>query len=218
MKYNKELRRVLHEQPHLLNDFLNFVLKVTPPDFKVLDYEDALHKAAQFSVHEQWVKKFKTLQGQVELLVGQGMQFPSLKTLQPKHILELGTPGYYSHGFASKFPQMSPFVVYENPASWLSWISLLVSRTFCKSTPWPASNNLQECVPHDAQFDLVLAMQGFHHLPLVQREPFLIFLAGIVRPGGFLLVREHDVTSRKSARVVSACHSLFNAIMCTTVK
>jgi FAD/FMN-containing dehydrogenase len=59
--------------------------------------------------------------------------------------------------------------------------------------------------------DLLTCFAGLHHMAAHKLTPFLASIAGIVRPGGYLVVREHDVCEREMHDFVSLAHCVFNA-------
>jgi len=67
-----------------------------------------------------------------------------------------------------------------------------------------------EAVP-DASLDLVSCFIGLHHAAPDRLGPFLASLHRVVRPGGVLLLRDHDVTSPAMRDFVSLVHTVFNA-------
>ena len=70
--------------------------------------------------------------------------------------------------------------------------------------PAPAS------VP-DASLDLVVNFIGFHHAPAPKLAPFVASLRRVLRPGGRMLVRDHDVDSAKQDTLTALAHDVFNA-------
>lgn len=59
--------------------------------------------------------------------------------------------------------------------------------------------------------DLLTCFAGLHHMQADKLTPFLASIASIVRPGGYLIVREHDVRCRQMHDFVSLAHCVFNA-------
>jgi FAD/FMN-containing dehydrogenase/SAM-dependent methyltransferase len=59
--------------------------------------------------------------------------------------------------------------------------------------------------------DLVSCFAGLHHMAQEKLAPFLRSIAGIVRPGGYLVVRDHDVRGKPMHDFVSLAHCVFNA-------
>jgi SAM-dependent methyltransferase len=59
--------------------------------------------------------------------------------------------------------------------------------------------------------DLVSCFVGLHHMEPHKLAPFLASVASIVRPGGYFIVRDHDVKDRAMDDFVSLAHCVFNA-------
>lgn len=59
--------------------------------------------------------------------------------------------------------------------------------------------------------DLVSCFAGLHHMEQEKLAPFLLSIASIVRPGGYLVVRDHDVRDKPMHDFVSLAHCVFNA-------
>ncbi|PMS15507.1 FAD-binding oxidoreductase [Trinickia dabaoshanensis] len=62
-----------------------------------------------------------------------------------------------------------------------------------------------------ASADLVSCFVGLHHMAPEKLAPFLESIARIVRPGGYFVVRDHDVTTPTMDAFVSLAHTVFNA-------
>jgi SAM-dependent methyltransferase len=62
----------------------------------------------------------------------------------------------------------------------------------------------------DGSLDLVTNFIGFHHSPPERLEPFMRSLHRTLRPGGRLIVRDHDVESTRMNRMVALAHDVFN--------
>jgi FAD/FMN-containing dehydrogenase/SAM-dependent methyltransferase len=63
--------------------------------------------------------------------------------------------------------------------------------------------------PHSA--DLVSCFVGLHHMAPEKLAPFLQSIARIVRPGGYFVVRDHDVCDADMDAFVGLAHCVFNA-------
>lgn len=61
-----------------------------------------------------------------------------------------------------------------------------------------------------ASIDLATVFIGFHHCPLPLRESFIGGLGECLRPGGRLVVRDHDVRDEKMWKLVALAHDVFN--------
>ncbi|MCX4162003.1 MULTISPECIES: FAD-binding protein [Paraburkholderia] len=62
-----------------------------------------------------------------------------------------------------------------------------------------------------ASADLVSCFVGLHHMAPAKLAPFLDSIARIVRPGGYFVVRDHDVTTPTMDAFVALAHTVFNA-------
>ena len=62
----------------------------------------------------------------------------------------------------------------------------------------------------DATIDLVSNLIGFHHAPVDALDPFVESLRRVLRPGGRLLLREHDVRNPELDSLVTLAHDVFN--------
>ncbi|PWU19960.1 MAG: FAD-binding oxidoreductase [Verrucomicrobia bacterium] len=62
----------------------------------------------------------------------------------------------------------------------------------------------------DGSIDLVTIFIGFHHCPVDKLPGFIKSLHRILRPGGSLILRDHNVRSAEMATFVSLVHTVFN--------
>jgi SAM-dependent methyltransferase len=68
----------------------------------------------------------------------------------------------------------------------------------------------------DASLDMATIYIGFHHCPLAQLPAFINSIHRTLRPGGTLIVRDHDVRTPAMATFVSLVHTVFNLGLNTT--
>lgn len=59
--------------------------------------------------------------------------------------------------------------------------------------------------------DLVSCFVGLHHMTPEKLMPFLESIASVLRPGGYFIVRDHDVKTPEMDDFVSLAHTVFNA-------
>jgi hypothetical protein len=59
--------------------------------------------------------------------------------------------------------------------------------------------------------DLVTNFIGFHHAPAERLDPFVASIRRVLRPGGRLVVRDHDVDGPEMNAMVGLAHDVFNA-------
>lgn len=62
----------------------------------------------------------------------------------------------------------------------------------------------------DASLDLVANYIGFHHSPPPKRDAFIRSVQRVLRLGGRLILRDHDVDSETMNRMVALAHDVFN--------
>lgn len=63
----------------------------------------------------------------------------------------------------------------------------------------------------DASLDMVTCYIGLHHCPLDKLDAFVRSIVRVLRPGGLLVLREHDVRDKAMHTFVSLIHAVFNA-------
>jgi len=63
----------------------------------------------------------------------------------------------------------------------------------------------------DESLDLVTNFIGFHHCPTPQLAGFVDSIRRVLRPGGRLLLRDHDVDGAGQEALVALAHDVFNA-------
>lgn len=62
----------------------------------------------------------------------------------------------------------------------------------------------------DNSMDVVTNFIGFHHAPPARRDGFVKSVHRVLRPGGKLILRDHDVNSISMNRIVALAHDVFN--------
>lgn len=58
--------------------------------------------------------------------------------------------------------------------------------------------------------DLVTIFIGLHHCPLALRDEFLSSIRDTMKPGAYLVIRDHDARNTKMRAVVGLAHDVFN--------
>jgi SAM-dependent methyltransferase len=72
------------------------------------------------------------------------------------------------------------------------------------------STEFANIIPHNS-LDMVTVFIGFHHCPLAKREAFVSSVRDVLRPGGTLILRDHDCHDEDSWRIAALAHDTFNA-------
>jgi SAM-dependent methyltransferase len=65
-------------------------------------------------------------------------------------------------------------------------------------------------IPHNS-LDMVTVFIGFHHCPLDMRREFISAVRDVLRPGGTLILRDHDCHDEDAWRMAALAHDTFNA-------
>jgi SAM-dependent methyltransferase len=152
------------------------------------------------------------LRKQKDEMAGQAMTFlgPGAKV---DGYLEVGSPGRYWSELKSRARLSGPVYVFHDAALTYSMPDVMerggpampgVFLNMGDYDPLPAR------VP-DASLDLVINFIGFHHAPPAKLAPFVASLRRALRPGGRMLVRDHDVDSHKQDVLTALAHDVFNA-------
>jgi SAM-dependent methyltransferase len=69
---------------------------------------------------------------------------------------------------------------------------------------------ISETAVADRSLDVVTNFIGFHHSPPERRDAFVLSIERVLRPGGKLLLRDHDVDSADMNHMVALAHDVFN--------
>lgn len=72
------------------------------------------------------------------------------------------------------------------------------------------STEFANIIPHNS-LDMVTVFIGFHHCPLETRRQFISAVRDVIRPGGVLILRDHDCHDEDSWRMAALAHDTFNA-------
>ena len=72
------------------------------------------------------------------------------------------------------------------------------------------ATHFTQVIPKES-LDLVTVYIGFHHCPIDQRGEFISSLRDVIRPGGKLILRDHDAYNEDMLRMAALAHDTFNA-------
>lgn len=72
------------------------------------------------------------------------------------------------------------------------------------------SSHFAKVIPKSS-LDLVTVFIGFHHCPLAKRKEFISSVRDVIRPGGKLILRDHDARNEDLWRIAALAHDTFNA-------
>ena len=72
------------------------------------------------------------------------------------------------------------------------------------------SSEFANIIPRNS-LDLVTVFIGFHHCPLDKRAEFISSIRSVIKPGGKLILRDHDAYDEDAWRMAALAHDTFNA-------
>jgi len=72
------------------------------------------------------------------------------------------------------------------------------------------STEFANIIPHNS-LDMVTVFIGFHHCPLDTRRQFISAVRDVIRPGGVMILRDHDCHDEDAWRMAALAHDTFNA-------
>jgi hypothetical protein len=128
--------------------------------------------------------------------------------------LEIGTPGRYVKALRRRFRIDGDVVVANDSAPGLSLADIAERGQLRKAGAYVPLGNYDPFdatrIP-DASIDLVTNFIGFHHAPADRLDGFVTSIRRVLRPGGRLVVRDHDVSNAEMTAMVALAHDVFNA-------
>jgi SAM-dependent methyltransferase len=128
--------------------------------------------------------------------------------------IEVGTTGRYLASLSKKVPIEGAVFVLNEASPTYGPIDIIERGGLRKTGDFIAIGDYDpiptSTVP-DATIDLVSNLIGFHHCPVSRLDGFVTGIRRVLRPGGRLLLREHDVTDGQMNTFVALAHDVFNA-------
>lgn len=127
--------------------------------------------------------------------------------------LELGSNGRFLDSLEERLDIEGACFTLSDRAPMNTAIDILDRGQLRKAGTFVAMNHyrpmLAKQVPAHS-IDLVTVYIGFHHCPVDLRAEFLSSIREVLRPGGVLIIRDHDVHNEKMRRMVALAHDVFN--------
>lgn len=139
-----------------------------------------------------------------------------------KHIhgcLEIGTPATYINSMKSFLTIEGPLYYLnetERPSDRLQSPNFNIANGFLPYDHFVAMNNYEPIAENaiaSNSLDLIVCFIGLHHIPAEKLDAFVASLKRVLRPGGLLLLRDHDAYDDVVMDMVHAAHSVFNAVL-----
>ena len=128
--------------------------------------------------------------------------------------VEIGTTGRYANGIRALIPIDGPMYVVNDLAPSYSPSDIAERGQLTPVGTYVPMGNYEPfdgpSIPAES-VDLVTNFIGFHHAPTDKRARFIQAVWQVLKPGGRLVVRDHDVASPEMDTFVALAHDVFNA-------
>ena len=128
--------------------------------------------------------------------------------------VEIGSPGRYLSDLKKHLRLRGDVVLVNDTAPTNSPVDIVERgglRKLGRFVPLDDYAPIPASAVGDASIELVTCHIGLHHAPLDRLDAFIASLQRILKPGGLLVVRDHDVTDDYMRALVSLAHAVFNA-------
>ncbi|MDP1768264.1 MAG: class I SAM-dependent methyltransferase [Nitrospirota bacterium] len=128
--------------------------------------------------------------------------------------VEIGTTGRYANGIRALIPIDGPMYVVNDLAPSYSPSDIAERGQLTPIGTYVPMGNYEPfdgpSIPAES-VDLVTNFIGFHHAPTDKRARFIQAAWQVLKPGGRLVVRDHNVASPEMEAFVALAHDVFNA-------
>tara|TARA_R110002110_G_scaffold404606_1_gene623129 strand:+ start:156531 stop:157502 length:972 start_codon:yes stop_codon:yes gene_type:complete len=127
--------------------------------------------------------------------------------------LEIGSTGrYYDALKATLALKGDVYFVADHKPNY-SFTDMIDRGQLSKAGDFIPLNNYQSKISAnipESSIELVTVYIGFHHCPIDLRDEFIQSIWKVMKPGGFLVVRDHNVNNKDMLKMVSLAHDVFN--------
>lgn len=127
--------------------------------------------------------------------------------------LELGSTGRYIDALEEKLDIQGERFMVSAVAPTYSIVDMIDRGQIFQAGPFINLNDYRSAIPDrvpEQSLDLVTVYIGFHHCPVALRGEFLASIRRVMRPGAYLIVRDHNAHDEKMQRIVGLAHDVFN--------
>lgn len=125
--------------------------------------------------------------------------------------LEIGSTGRYVKPLQAAIPLDGPVFLVNDVVPGTGPVDVLERGSLTPVGEFHPIGNYDRIALPDASVDLVTNFIGFHHCPPDRLPDFLDSIRAVLRPGGRLVVRDHDVPDARMDTFVALAHDVFNA-------
>ncbi len=135
------------------------------------------------------------------------------KGAQVNGYAEIGSPGRYISDLRKHLSISGPIYLINDVAPTNSPADIMERGQLSKIGTFVESTNYEPISPNaiaDESVDLVTCLIGLHHARPEMLAGFMTSVRRILRPGGWFILRDHDVKTDDMAKFVSLVHTVFN--------
>ena len=125
--------------------------------------------------------------------------------------VEIGTTGRYVRAMKKHLHLTGSVTLVHDVAPGMGPVDIVERGQLRKPGGFVSLNDYAPIALPALSADLVSCFVGLHHMAPAKLMPFLESIARITRPGGYFVVRDHDVTTPAMDAFVSLAHAVFNA-------
>jgi hypothetical protein len=125
--------------------------------------------------------------------------------------VEIGTTGRYVRAMKKHLRLTGSVTLVHDVAPGMGPVDIVERGQLRKPDGFVPLNGYAPIELPPKSADLVSCFVGLHHMAPSRLMPFLESIARITRPGGYFIVRDHDVKSPAMDAFVSLAHTVFNA-------
>ena len=219
----------VYDNPAYRREFLNFLANVFH-----LYPQDALHAliTSTRQRHDNDQDIYRQLQNNITdikpFLADLTYALPALikqktvmteqtKAILPKHnfdgYLELGSTGRYLDSLEEVLDISGEFFFISERQDGYSLTDMLDRGQINKAGRWLDLNNYRTEIAGTIaprSIELATVYIGFHHCPPALRASFIGSIRDTLKPGGSLILRDHDAHNEKMQHMVALAHDVFN--------
>ncbi|SFC74015.1 class I SAM-dependent methyltransferase [Spirosoma endophyticum] len=127
--------------------------------------------------------------------------------------VEIGSPGRYISDLRKHLSISEPIYLINDVAPTYSPADIMERGQLTKIGTFVESHDFEpispDAIPSES-VDLVTCLIGLHHTRPEQLTLFVASIRRILRPGGWFILRDHDVKTDDMATFVSLVHTVFN--------
>lgn len=125
--------------------------------------------------------------------------------------VEIGTTGRYVRALRRHLALAGGVTLVHDKAPGWSPVDVVERGQAGPIGAWTDLNGYAPLALPPQSADLVSCFVGLHHMAPDKLPPFLESIARVLRPGGWFIVRDHDVRDAAMDAFVSLAHCVFNA-------